>query len=106
VRRRQCASLHETPRPPPRRRSCSTRRDQLPAELSISGHHFISNLRRITERFGTMASEPPWAILPPSHVSATLTANGEVIRIDDPGKKFYRLGRNEELVDIHIKSQE
>jgi hypothetical protein len=52
-----------------------------------------------------MASEPPWAILPPSHVSATLTANGEVIRIDDPGKKFYRLGRNEELVDIHIKSQ-
>ena len=73
-----------------------------------------TSLRR-TGRFGcvrkerlclaAMSTEPPWACLPASHVSATLTSRGEVIRIDDPLKKFYRCGRQQEMVDIHVKCQ-
>ncbi|KAJ1484342.1 SMAD/FHA domain-containing protein [Baffinella frigidus] len=52
-----------------------------------------------------MSSEPPWACLPASHVSATLTSRGETLKIDDPMKKFYRMGRHQEMVDIHTASR-
>lgn len=58
-----------------------------------------------TPQQNAMSSEPPWACLPASHVSATLTSRGETLKIDDPMKKFYRMGRHQEMVDIHVKCQ-
>eukprot|EP00961_Rhodomonas_salina_P232926 3147074-Rhodomonas_salina.2 len=49
--------------------------------------------------------DPPWSRLPPQHLSAELEYGGNRVRLDDPEKKFYRLGRLGTQCDIQIEHQ-